>query len=216
VFEVVLAFGGIGFALDRGRWSGLDFEFQLPGGELVQRGVQLDTPRRRVAKNPPVLNADLPRSKIWPDLELPVKLDFLPRRQVHLLREVNPEKAAQSGGDQLALAIRHGWRDLDEELAYVLERNLFLADIADPDDQFDRLAVAVGPLLAGAQAQARLQATDLLAPGGEALLLLLLFCCRLHRFLRHRLVVVLPRRNCGQPESLDAVAEAGVVVEPVR
>jgi hypothetical protein len=214
VFEVVLAFGEIGFALDCGRWSGLDFEFQLPGGEFVQRGVQLDTPRRRVAKNPPVLNADLPRSKIWPDLELPVKLDFLPRCQVHLLREVNPEKAAKSGGDQLALAIRHGGRDLDEELAYVLERNLFLADIADPDDQFDRLAVAVGPLLAGAKAQARLQAADLLAPGGEALLLL--FCCRLHRFLRHRLLVVLPRRNCGQPESLDAVPEAGVVVEPVR
>src|SRR5439155_12975152 len=127
-------------------------------------------PGRRVSKNPPVLNADLPRSKIWPDLELPVKLDFLPRCQVHLLRDVNPEKAAKSGGDQLALAIRHGWRDLDEELAYVLEPNLFLADIADPDDEFDRFAVVVDSLLAGAEAQARLQAADLLTPGGEALL----------------------------------------------
>ncbi|HEV3081835.1 MAG TPA: hypothetical protein VGY66_18790, partial [Gemmataceae bacterium] len=106
-----------------------------------------------------------------------------------MLREVNPEKAAKSGGDQPALAIRHGGRDLDEELAYVLEPNLFLADIADPDDEFDRFAVTVGPLLAGIEAQTRLQAADLLAPGGEALLLL--FCCRLHRFLRHRLLVVL-------------------------
>src|SRR5262249_55644571 len=144
---------------------GLDFQFQLPGSELAEVWVELDLSGRRVSKNPLVLNANLSCSKIWPDLELPVKLDFLPRCQVHLLRDVDPKKCAKSGGDQLSAGIRHGWRDLNEEPAYVLERNLPLADIADPDNKFDCFAVAVIPPLAGAVAQARLQTADLIAPG---------------------------------------------------
>src|SRR5262249_1308376 len=93
------------------RQIGLDFQFQLPGSELAEIWVELDLSGRRVSKNPLVLNANLSCSKIWPDLELPVKLDFLPRCQVHLLRNVDPKKCAKSGGDQLSAGIRHGWRD---------------------------------------------------------------------------------------------------------
>jgi hypothetical protein len=41
-------------------------------------------------------------------------------------------------GDRFAIAIRHGGRSLDEELADVLELDLLLADVANPDDQPDR------------------------------------------------------------------------------
>jgi hypothetical protein len=51
--------------------------------------------------------------------------------------------------NRLTIGIRHDGRPLDEELAEVLELELLLADIANPDDQPDRLAVTVGPLLAG-------------------------------------------------------------------
>src|SRR5258706_2117830 len=92
------------------RRIGLDFQFQLPGDELAQSGVERDGPRRGASKNPLVLN------------------------------------------------------------------------------------------------KACLKTTDLLAPGGEALLLL--FCCWLPRFLRHRLLVVLARGGCGKPEAIDAASEA--------
>ena len=49
-----------------------------------------------------------------------------------------------------------------------MELGRLLADVADPDDQLDRLAVAVGPIPALAEAEARLQAVDLHAPGGQA------------------------------------------------
>src|SRR6185295_19329006 len=64
-----------------------------------------------------------------------------------------------------------------------------LADIAKSKNDPCLLAVMVGPLLAGAEAQARLQATDLLAPLGEGFFLLLLFRSRFHRFPRSRLLV---------------------------
>src|SRR5262249_48893503 len=122
--------------------------------------------------------------------------------------------------DSLAIGIRDDGPVLDEELLEILEIDHLLADVANPDDQRDRFAVAVCPFLAGAEAQTPLQATNFLAPCGHGflvlLLLLLLFRCRFHRFLRSRLVVVLPRRNCGKPEALDAVPEGWIVEEPIR
>src|SRR5262249_49071499 len=40
-----------------------------------------------------------------------------------------------------------------------------LADVADTDGEPNRLAVAISPMLTGAEAQARLQAAEFLAPG---------------------------------------------------
>src|SRR5262249_22781843 len=68
-----------------------------------------------------------------------------------------------------AVGVRHDGRVLVKELFEVLELHRLLADVADPDDQRDRLAVVVGPTGIGADAQPGLQAADLLAPGGEAL-----------------------------------------------
>ena len=62
--------------------------------EMIDSGViKLDGPRRRVSKNPLVLNGESPRSiKGWLEFELQfVKLDFLPRCQVHFHRDVKPK-----------------------------------------------------------------------------------------------------------------------------
>jgi hypothetical protein len=47
----------------------------------------------------------------------------------------------------------------------------FVAWVANPEYERNLLAVVVGPLLAGAETQARLQAADLVVPGGEGILL---------------------------------------------
>src|SRR5438045_1043702 len=120
----------------------------------------------------------------WPEFEFHFgKLDFFPRRQGQLLRVVLPlvavSRETQLGGG-LSLAIRHGRWLIEEVRRDVLERDLLLADVANPHDELDRFAVAVGPLLAEAEAQAGLQAIDFLAhvqaaaaeflaPCGEAL-----------------------------------------------
>src|SRR5262249_10881247 len=159
-------------------FRGLDFEFQLPCGELAQCRIDLDAPRRRISKNLLVLELELPRptKARWFELEFQFvkglrtcQFDFLARLQGHIDREVKyPGHVGFSEGDRLALAIRHGGRGLDEVLAKVLELDRFLADVANPNDELDRLAVDVGPRLVGAEAQARLQATDFLAPCGNA------------------------------------------------
>src|SRR5260370_26139947 len=102
-----------------GQRIGPDFEFQRPGGELAQRGVDPDKPHRRFSQDPLVLNAEFPRSikgpfpfvdtlSCRPGFKLQfVKLDFLPRCQVHFHREVNPVSGEWSEGNRLAIAIRH-------------------------------------------------------------------------------------------------------------
>src|SRR5439155_16165814 len=119
------------------------------------------------------------------------KLGFLARFQAHFHRGVKAQDADSGLGNRLAISVRHGGRVLVQELSDVLELHRLLADVANPDDERDRLAVVVGSMLTRAEAQPGLQATDLLAPGGERLLLLLLFRCRFHRFLRRMLLVVL-------------------------
>src|SRR6516162_3276111 len=54
------------------------------------------------------------------------------------------------------------------------EFDRFLAGIVESENDPCLLAVVVGPFLAGAETQARLQAVDLLAPGRERLFFLLL------------------------------------------
>ncbi len=92
----------------------------------------------------------------------------------------------------------------------VLELDLLLTDVANPDDKVDRFAVGVGPLLAGAEAQARLQSPDLLAPGGERLLLfvLLLIRCWFRSFLRSRLLLFLSGCRATREKSRPGYDEA--------
>src|ERR1700730_11460905 len=94
----------------------------------------------------------------WPEFEFHFgKVDFLPRRQLHLHRVVVPPCTGETYlGAGLSLTIRHGRWPIDEVRRGVLERDLFLADVANPHDERDRFAVAVGPLLAGAEGEARL------------------------------------------------------------
>ena len=94
-----------------GRRIGFDFEFQLPGGELAQNGVELDLPVResprpartgagtspfRTRSGPGfVLHASLAGER---DVQF-VELDFLPRCQCSLpLAGSNPERATPSRG----------------------------------------------------------------------------------------------------------------------
>ena len=127
-----------------------------------------------------------------------MKLDFLPRCQVHFPRHVNPHSGGESfEGNRPALSIGHGGRGLNEELTEVLELDLLPADVANPDDQPHRFAVALGSLLAGMVAQACLQATDFLTPCSEAFLLMFLW--RFRPFLSsERLVVLCRRRAAGK------------------
>src|SRR5207248_1807993 len=162
----------------------LHLQFQFPRGELGQIGVDAGGGKLLV------LNLKLPSSveglmgyvrhvaalTCWSEFELQVvKFHFLPRSQIHVHWDLSnaPKKDHSSGADRLALASRYKGRRFHEELFEVLELHFLLADVANPDDERDRLAVAITSMLAGAEAQARLQATDLLAPGGEGLLLLL-------------------------------------------
>src|SRR5262249_43894805 len=109
-----------------------------------------------------------------PTSEPRLKLDFLSQFQAHFHRTMKAEDIECGLGDRLATGVRDGGRVLVQELPEVLELDRLLADVADPHDERDRLAVMVDPTFAGAEAQARLQATDLLAPCRECLLLLLL------------------------------------------
>jgi hypothetical protein len=132
----------------------LDFDFELPGGKLAQFGIELDKPRRRVAKHPLVLKADLTSSrKESPRSELPLttrwqksvrnagrsvhprlKHDFLARFQGHFLRRVAAEHVERTLGDRLTIGIRHGGWVLIQEVWDVLELHGLLADVADADD----------------------------------------------------------------------------------
>src|SRR5260370_1361301 len=103
-----------------GQRSGVDFEVQLPGVELVQRGVDPDKPQRRISQNPLVMYVEFPRSikrpspfvdtlSCRPGFEIQfVKLDFIPRCQDYFHRDVNPVSGESSESDRLAIAIRHG------------------------------------------------------------------------------------------------------------
>ena len=170
-------------------FRGLDFEFQLPGGELAESGVDLDPRRRGISEHSLVLNAQLPRSAVVDDASIVgptcyriicqsgvplIQFDFFPWGNGHGGRGVRFPRSSEAsdGVARLARAVCHGRQGLLEERGDVLERDLFLADVANPDDECDRFAVTVGPLLACGEAQARLQAVDLLAPRGEGLLLL--------------------------------------------
>jgi hypothetical protein len=64
-----------------------------------------------------------------------------------------PSSVSSSEEDWLAVAIRHGGRGFDEVFFEVLELGFLLADVANPDGEFDRFAGTVGPLLAVAVAQ---------------------------------------------------------------
>src|SRR5262245_17471391 len=85
-------------------FRGFDFEFQLPGGELAQCRIDLDSPRRRISKDLLVLNLKPPfpakglrgdfrhvaATTCWREFELQVvKLKFLPWSQVYVHRDVN-------------------------------------------------------------------------------------------------------------------------------
>src|ERR1700680_3631847 len=107
----------------------------------------------------------------WPEFSLQlVQVDLLSRCQSQFPRCALPDLIVDVLlGNRLTLAIRHGKLILKERVE-VRELDLLLSDIAHAYDELDGFAVAVGPLLVGAEAQSRLQATDRLAPGGEALL----------------------------------------------
>src|SRR5262249_5000249 len=108
------------------RRFGLDFEVQLPGGELAQEGIEAGLPRSRVSKDPFTLNADRPRRpkrvRVYlvarPEFEPPfVQVDFFPRSQDHFHWLVKLARYLVAyPGDRLALRIRHGGRRLHEEL----------------------------------------------------------------------------------------------------
>src|SRR5262245_10410910 len=107
------------------------------------------------------------------------EVDYLPSSQVHNILFAKPLHGDRCYGDRFAVSIRNRRKPLEAESIPVRARDHFLRDVANPQDQCDRLAVVVNPLLAGAETQARLQAAlqraiDFLAPGGEALLLLVL------------------------------------------
>src|SRR6478609_8592329 len=89
-----------------------------------------------------------------------IQFDFLPWGNGHGGRGVRFPRSTDTsdGEDRLARAVCHGGQGLLEERGDVLERDLFLADFANADDERDRLAVAVGALLACGEAHTRLQA----------------------------------------------------------
>src|SRR5205814_2299208 len=88
----------------------LHFEFQLPGRELLQRGVGFQTPDRRATEHSLILNADLPGPDMervvlsgglspairWPEFVAQAgravyprfEHDLLPRLQVYFNRDV--------------------------------------------------------------------------------------------------------------------------------
>src|SRR5262249_20836504 len=151
------------------RRIGLDFEFQLPGGELAQSRIEFNVCLVSPPKNPLVLDGESPCSQQCRQKLHFAKHDFLPRSQVYVLRNVENRRIKHSVSkvDELAPAIRHGRRFLRQEQGEVLELDRILADVANPNYELGRLAGVVSPTLTGRIAQARLQATDLLAPGGE-------------------------------------------------
>ena len=97
--------------------------------------------------------------------------DFLARFQSHFRWTMNAKHDETGLANRLAFGVRHGGPILVQELIDVLELHRFLADVANSNHECDRLAVGVGPLLTRFEAQARLQAADFLAPGGEGFLL---------------------------------------------
>src|SRR5689334_16715625 len=174
---------------------------QLPGGELAQCRIDLDSPRRRISKNLLVLNLELsfsaeglrryfrhvavPTCRFEFELQV-VKFHFLPRSQVHVYRDMNkwPEKINSSEADALALATRYSGRLFQEKLFEILELHIFLADIANAKNQRSRFPVVVDPLVAGFEAQTGLQPTSLLAPRDIILGFRGLLHLELHRICR--------------------------------
>ena len=99
-----------------------------------------------------------------------VKLDLRPGSQFHFDRNVYTECGCSSELLQLPRFIEHGGWLLNKELAEVLEFDVLLANVANTGDKRGPFAMAVDPFLAHFEAQARLQAADFLAPGGECCL----------------------------------------------
>src|SRR5579862_8428780 len=81
----------------------------------------------------------------WPEFDFQFgKFDFFPRRQVQFLPVVIPSFTGGTYlGGGLSLAIRHGRWPIEEVRWDVLERDLLLADVANPHDELDRFAVAI-------------------------------------------------------------------------
>src|SRR4029077_9446807 len=160
------------------------YQFQPSCGELGQIGVDAGGSKLLVLnlKRPfpvKVLRGHFRYVAVttcWCEFELQVvKLKFLPWSQVHVYWEVNSKKVYPSRANHLAFTPSDGGWRFHEKPFEVTELHILVADIANSDDERDRFAVAIGPLLAGAEAQARLQAVDLLAPCGESFFLLVRF-----------------------------------------
>src|SRR5262249_21780947 len=101
-----------------------------------------------------------------------VKVNLRARCKVHFDRNMENGSVKEClEADRLSVAVRHGGRVLNEELFEVLELHVYLADIADSDNEFDLLALGIGPLFARAESQACLHAVDFFAPGGEGFFL---------------------------------------------
>src|SRR5262249_54968223 len=134
------------------------------------------------------------------------KLDFFARFQAHFHRGVKAQDSGSVLGDHLAIGVRHSGRVLVQGLSDVLELRRLFADVADPDNERDRLAEVVGSLLGGVDGQTRLQAADRRAPGGDALLLRL-FLWHFHTLRGRRLVAL---------AALLLLTRPGLLALPVR
>src|SRR5262245_668991 len=156
-----------------------DLQFQLSGGEFVQRGIGVNRITEGRASNPLALKRECARALTGFPSRIAIEFAFVQRHLATRWHLGDAPHLASFGRVPRELDHLAGWIEdlrgvLDKERPDVLELDDFHREIPNPGDDLYLLAEVVRALLAGAEPQTGLKALDLLPPGRERLFFFLL------------------------------------------